>query len=330
MSALNLRKVDAAAVALQHAAAGWRNRGAAIHFHSAGTAALQADARYIAFHAGDAGNPQGGWNGLIRCEEWLANVAPALAALATTDGGVEHARQLFAVTPQPLTTDFPYHTITVTGIVPGTDLQHMPLAALSAPEATVWLQALPLLPHSLQPEQDAAAAAANAPIYGIGANLQFLLGYSRLSSGTLSRVGPGDVLLVTDHALRMRCSGLVLGWYSITDEGIIVDELLEETYEQIAEAAVHADPEESGDNAAQGGIERIPVMLEFVLQQNKITIGELGQLHAGQVIDLAPDAEKSVLVLANGAVLGRGELIQLEDRLGVEMIDIYGSGDHAN
>jgi hypothetical protein len=49
-----------------------------------------------------------------------------------------------------------------------------------------------------------------------------------------------------------------------------------------------------------------------------------------QVIDLAPDAEKQVLVLANGAVLGRGELVQLEDRLGVEMIDIYGEGDHAD
>jgi type III secretion protein Q len=136
--------------------------------------------------------------------------------------------------------------------------------------------------------------------------------------------------------LRMRCNALVLGWYSITEEGITVDELLNESYEDAAEAALQASPEQAGEDviqdgqAARAGIARIPVRLEFVLQQNKLTMGELGQLYSGQVISLTPEAEKQVLVLANGAVLGRGELVQMDDRLGVEIIDLYGSDDDAH
>jgi type III secretion protein Q len=363
MTALRLRRADAAISALQQGISAWRRRGMTLRLHSPDAADVKAssfvkappfgpppkgpqpDARYIAFHAGDVG---GGWNGLIQCDEWLTAVAPGLAALAIPDGCAELALQLFAATPQPLTAMavFPYDTITATGLVSGWDLQKSSLAALITPAATLWLRALPAAPANGQENTQAITAWT----HGIPATLQFLLGASRLSSGCLSRVGPGDVLLVTDHALRMRCNDQVLGWYSITDKGITVDDLLKQPYEDIAEASLQAEPEEAGigsgignsanasanaGNAAQttqtarAGVARIPVRLEFVLQQNRMTVGQLGQLHRGQVVALDTDAEKSILVLANGALLGRGELVQLEDRLGVEMIELYG-GDHAD
>jgi type III secretion protein Q len=328
MSTLRLRQANVAESALHHGVSVWRSRGMTLRSAMPNTAkGPKSDARYIAFHAGDA---HGGWNGLIQCEEWLTAVAPGLAALAIPGGCAELALQLFAATPQPLTgmALFPYDTITATGLVSGTDLQKSPLAALITPTATIWLHALPMTPS------DAAESTPTitAWTHDIPATLQFLLGASRLSHGCLSRVGPGDVLLVTDHALRMRCNDQVLGRYSITDEGITVDKLLNQPYEDIAEASLQADPGEAGIGAAVGavvGTARIPVRLEFVLQQNRMTIGQLGQLHRGQLISLEADAEKSVLVLANGALLGRGELVQLEDRLGVEMIELYGD-DHAD
>jgi type III secretion protein Q len=329
MSALNLRRADGVEAALRRGMSLWRRNGMAIQLH----AAPPTQARYIAFHAdADADDARHGWDGLINCDEWLGNIAPELAALGNFEGAAEHAMQLFAATPQPLTATFPYRTITVTGLVSGADLQQSPLAVLSTPQATVWLRALPSLP----PQTKNDAPEPGARLSHIPATLQFLLGASQLSRGCLSRVGPGDVLLVTEHALRMRCNALMLGWYSITEEGITVDELLNEPYEEAAEATLQASPEQAGEDviqdeqAARAGIARIPVRLEFVLQQNKLTMGELGQLYSGQVIDLAPEAEKQVLVLANGAVLGRGELVQMDDRLGVEIIDLYGSHDDAH
>lgn len=335
MSALNLRRADGVEAALRRGVSLWQRKGMALQLHAAPPPPSQA--RYIAFHANadaNAGDSHG-WDGLIDCDEWLGNVAPELAALANFEGADEHAMQLFAATPQPLTATFPYRTISVTGLVSGADLQQSPLAALSTSQATVWLRALPPLPPQTQND----ALAIDEKLHPIPASLQFLLGASQLSRGCLSRVAPGDVLLVTEHALRMRCNALVLGWYSITEEGITVDELLNEPYEEAAEAALQASPEQAGEDAIEdeqaaragfAGIARIPVRLEFVLQQNKLTMGELSQMYSGQVIALAPEAEKQVLVLANGAVLGRGELVQMDDRLGVEIIDLYGSGDDAH
>jgi type III secretion protein Q len=357
MTALTLRKVDAAAAALRRGIAAWRQQGMALHFRDPQFASARepelpagkpsATARYLRIQAiGDRQEAQ--WDGWIRSDEWLTNTAPALAALATPDRGNAHAAQLFAATSRPLSpaSVFPYRSIVVTGDVSGADLQHLPLAALSTPEATVWLQALPPAPAPVPEQHGAAAQLIAAQMQAIPATVQFLLGASRLSQGCLSRVGPGDVLLVSDHALRMRCNGLILAWYSITDEGFNVEELLEEPYEEFALDAAHATPEQAEGCPAQDraqardqdrdrgqaplAMARIPVRLEFVLQQTKMTIGQLGQLHAGQLIGLAPDAEKQVLVLANGAVLGRGELVQMEDRLGVELIELYGGQDHAD
>jgi type III secretion protein Q len=338
MSALALRRVDAGSAVLRQAVAAWRADGMAIDFYDPASGAatsanqpplqLQSGRQYIAFQA-DGGDGVPNWQGLVRCDEWLSGAVPAMAALALPDGGAEAALALFSATPQPLSATFPYRTLTASGLVCGTDLQNTPLAVLHTPQATVWLRALPALPLQQHRHQALAGWAHDIP-----ATLQFLLGASRLSRGRLARVVAGDVLLVTEHALRMRCNGMVLGWYSITDKGINVDEQLDELYEDSADASLQAAPEEAQGSNAQDALGRIPVRLEFVLQQNKMTIGELGRLHGGQLIDLEPDAEKSVLVLANGALLGRGELVQLEDRLGVEMIDIYGSsqerGDHAD
>ncbi|HEY4319528.1 MAG TPA: type III secretion system cytoplasmic ring protein SctQ [Herbaspirillum sp.] len=325
-TALDLRRIDADAAALRRAVTCRRADGMAIDFYdpAGGAQAIKPprpDADYIAFQAVDA-NGAPAWDGLVCCDEWLAGVAPALAGLALPGGAAQTALELFAATPQPLSEALPYQSLTAGGLVAGKDLHNAPLAALRTPQATVWLRALP--------PQTAGEPALAAWAQDIPATLQFLLGASRISRGRLSKIEPGDVLLVTDHALRMRCNGLVLGWYSITEKGIIVDQQLNQAYEDSPEAATQAAPEEARSGVAQSGVARIPVRLEFVLQQNRVTMGELGLLHGGQVIDLAPDAEKQVLVLANGAVLGRGELVQLEDRLGVEMIDIYGESDHAD
>lgn len=341
MKKFNLRPVDAAASALQRGVMAWQEREMPIRYRGPGTVNEphpRAMSSYIAFHASDA---HGGWDGLIRSDEWLSNAAPALASLASACAGGDHAAHLFAATPRPFSGTLPavfaYTAIEVTGTVPGRDLQDAPLAALTAPEGTIWLRALPSLPPQEQEqewEQTPAAPGIAAWICAIPVSLQFLLGSSRLSRGCLSRVGPGDVLLVSEHALRIRCQDLVLGLYSINEEGINVDELLNEPYNEPYGECTDADEialvpgQEPGRDGA--GMARIPVRLEFVLQQKTMTVGELGRLHRGQVIGLAPLAEKEVLILANGVALGRGELVQMEGRLGVEMSDIYGSPDHAH
>lgn len=75
-------------------------------------------------------------------------------------------------------------------------------------------------------------------------------------------------------------------------------------------------------------LDRLPVRLEFVLQQSEVTLDELRELCRSNVLPLSADAERRVELRANGALLGRGELVQLDGRLGVEVAQwLGGSGD---
>lgn len=390
MSALRLRRVDAAQAILQRGVRDWQQRGIALEYRAPHAATgPHADSPHLAFRMR---GEHGGWQGVIEAASWLRNAAPALAALATGAIDMAHVAQLFVATPQPLSvpqtatlqmpTPLAYLDVESCTVVPGAGLSDIPLASLDLPQGRVWLSHLPEWPALLSQPMPMSQPMPNLEHVGGGntdripALLQFSLGHSHLSHGRLSRLETGDVLLISHQALRVRCRDLLLGSYSFNDEGISVDKLLNEpAYAPLdettgnagflddawadadgvadAEANMDAAPDaaaNNGDNTnanigapaapiqapestgrlGAAALARIPVRLEFILQQRTLSVGELGALQEGQVIALDERAEKQVLVLGNGIVLGRGELIQMDDRLGIEMLDIHGSGAFGN
>ncbi|RKS28780.1 ATP synthase alpha/beta subunit-like protein [Pseudomonas sp. WPR_5_2] len=64
----------------------------------------------------------------------------------------------------------------------------------------------------------------------------------------------------------------------------------------------------------------LSVRLEFVLASQQIDLASLSQIIEGQLIPLADDAAHHVEIRANGKCVARGELVQLEEQLGVEAI----------
>ncbi|XBS70287.1 FliM/FliN family flagellar motor switch protein [Acerihabitans sp. KWT182] len=77
-----------------------------------------------------------------------------------------------------------------------------------------------------------------------------------------------------------------------------------------------------------GVLTTVPLKLEFILQRRYLEIGELQQLFKGKVMEIDPAGEKNIEIRANGHLLAFGELVQLEDRLGVEITALHsGSPD---
>jgi type III secretion protein Q len=64
----------------------------------------------------------------------------------------------------------------------------------------------------------------------------------------------------------------------------------------------------------------VPVRLTFELGERQLTLGELRLLQPGQTFDLArPLVEGPVVVRANGAWLGTGDLVEIDGRIGVTL-----------
>ena len=67
----------------------------------------------------------------------------------------------------------------------------------------------------------------------------------------------------------------------------------------------------------------LPVRLEFLLASHDIDLGTLSQIIEGQLIPLPSDAARQIEVRANGKPVARGELVQLDGQLGVEVLELY-------
>jgi type III secretion system YscQ/HrcQ family protein len=68
-------------------------------------------------------------------------------------------------------------------------------------------------------------------------------------------------------------------------------------------------------------VSEVPVTLLFEIGQVRLTMGELGQLQPGYTFKLNETVERDrpVTIKANGVPVGRGEIVQIDDRLGIRI-----------
>jgi type III secretion system YscQ/HrcQ family protein len=69
-------------------------------------------------------------------------------------------------------------------------------------------------------------------------------------------------------------------------------------------------------------IEGLHVDLVFEVGRRKITLQELKKIKPGYVFDLATPLEHSISVVANGRTVGKGTLVQIDQRIGVRLVEI--------
>ena len=66
----------------------------------------------------------------------------------------------------------------------------------------------------------------------------------------------------------------------------------------------------------------VPVQVVAVMAKKNISMRELMQFHAGQVIDLNRPPSEQVDVVANGKLIARGELVEIDGKLGVRIVKL--------
>lgn len=74
-------------------------------------------------------------------------------------------------------------------------------------------------------------------------------------------------------------------------------------------------PQDSGE--APLSLDEMPIHLSFDLGTKTVTLGQLRQLSEGHALALDRDIQAAVSIRANGALVGQGQLLDIDGRLGV-------------
>lgn len=89
-----------------------------------------------------------------------------------------------------------------------------------------------------------------------------------------------------------------------------------------AKPAPKASPPKKFDQAALDLAPDVPVQVIAVMGKRGITIKELMELRMGQVIDLKRPPNETVDVVVNGKLFARGELVEIDGKLGVRILKL--------
>ncbi len=86
------------------------------------------------------------------------------------------------------------------------------------------------------------------------------------------------------------------------------------------------EPENS--NGANGGelnldsLLDVPIDISVEIGRTRMTIGELLSLSKGSIVELKKTAGEAVDIYVNGKLLGKGEVVVVNERLGVRVVKI--------
>ncbi|ECF6074698.1 YscQ/HrcQ family type III secretion apparatus protein [Salmonella enterica subsp. houtenae] len=243
------------------------------------------------------------WSAWIKPGDWLEHVSPALAGAAVSAGAEHLVVPWFAATERPFELPVPYlsyRRLCVETPVSGSALPEGKLLHMMSDRGGLWFEHLPELP----------TAGGGRPKM-LRWPLRCVIGSSDTQRFLLSRIGIGDVLLIRTSTAEVYCYTKKLGHFNRVEGGIIVETLDIQHIEEEKNEAETAD--------ILPGLNHLPVKLEFVLYRKNVTLAELEAIGQQQLLSLPVNAELNVEIMANGVLLGNGELVQMNDTLGVEI-----------
>ncbi len=156
---------------------------------------------------------------------------------------------------------------------------------------------------------------------GISIRLSLQLRGPALTAAELRELEPHDLLLLEGASDAPLPLLIVLGGRPLFSG------LLQGARVQIQELLVPTmnDPNPSPEQTPPPALspDEIEIGLTFEVGRKEITIGELSQLQPGHTFELATPAQRPVTIRANGRAIGHGELVQIADRLGVRILDLF-------
>lgn len=150
--------------------------------------------------------------------------------------------------------------------------------------------------------------------------VHFEVGSSQLSVGEFAALEPDDLIFLErgpwleDGSVMIRLAAN-FGWRASVEGDIL-------TLQSLEMGMAEEELFEEG-TAPLESLDELPITLSFDLGRQTLPYKEIKMLQPGYTFELAKTQEKPVNLRANGRAIGKGELVQVGDYLGVRVIELY-------
>ncbi len=157
--------------------------------------------------------------------------------------------------------------------------------------------------------------------YQVPVAVALVVGAARLSVGILKDLQPGDIVLVDGEAPWEK-NQLIL-WVpphqafrvERRSDGLIM--VVAKVEENMADEV-----KDQKDGEPMVGVDDLEVELRLEVGRKLMTVGELRSLGIGAIVTLETTLERPVSIYANRHFIGTGELVEVEGRLGVRIMEM--------
>jgi type III secretion system YscQ/HrcQ family protein len=158
------------------------------------------------------------------------------------------------------------------------------------------------------------------------------LGFVELTAADLADLELADTLIYTSEVAMILPAGAASqaperGWQMVRDDDNPRRFEVKEFFERSILMADSTDLQDEGGETGkdEGGVTSkvelaaLPVRIQVVLSQVELSLKDLEGLTEGSIIELDEENTGSVQLATNGKIVGAGDLVEVDDRLGVQI-----------
>ena len=150
--------------------------------------------------------------------------------------------------------------------------------------------------------------------------LRVEIGTAVLSADEIFELTLGDTVMI-EHCWLGQDGGVWLGWDRIGVRATLNDTQLVVTHTLNSRGLLMpTDDFSSSDQTVS--VNSVPVRLAFDIGERMLSLGELKALQVGQSFDLTRPLSSAVRLRVNGALIGMGELVEIDGNVGVTITSL--------
>lgn len=171
--------------------------------------------------------------------------------------------------------------------------------------------------QGLQPVEQTPSVPVAWPVFATS-------GYADLRLNEFTELEPGDILLLQPAPALLLPGGRLagdLGWnarlVSAEPERLILDDYFERN--PIMESTTPS--AEQNNRPTKPDFAQLPVRVHVVLSQLEMTLADLNSLGPGSILELDRQKHEPVQLAVNGQLAGTGDLVDVDGKLGVRILN---------